>query len=1856
MTRSWSRLLLLLLPVVHGCRHTNIPRPDPVFAPYITAFTAGPVSCSAPVLVRLAEGLDYTDTSAANLATLFDLDPAAEGSVRWHDDHTLAFVPKAPLEPGTIHVVDFHLGRLVKVPNNTSTFRFGFRTLEQHLAVELADVAAMDPGESTVQSISWRVNTADHAGPDALLSCFRAELDGRVLRLRLTSTPDGLRHDLVADSVVRGPRATMLELAWDGGAVGSTDKGRTELALPEAGRFTLLGARTAYEGDHQVRLLFSEAPDPDQELAGLAGITGAPPASIALDGNALVVQPADPQVGDVDVFVAGGLRSRAGSPLARDTTVRMRFPEPGPAVRFVGEGVVLPTTGGRKVPFEAVNLRAVAVRIIRIHADNIPQFLQANDLAGENELARVGRVVAEEDVPLTGTDGTAPGRWNRYFLDLDRMIAADPGAIHRVEIGFRQDQAAFACTGDAPPAPEQWMSGHTEVPKPDESAFDQAGYYYVGDDSWYDEDYDHSRRDDPCSSSYYGARRKVKRNILSSDLGLLAKRNASGGLHVVVSDIRTGAAVGGAQLDVLDLQLRSVGTLTTDAQGIAELKDPAHVPFLVVARSLDQRGYLRVDDGSALDVSAFDVGGSALPKGLKGHLFGERGVWRPGDSLHLAFILHDRERALPKDHPVVLELIDPRGRITHRSVRRQATGDQYGFPCATSADSPTGTWTARVTVGDATFQRPLRIETVKPNRMRIALDLGEGPVLAAQLPRPTHLQATWQHGAPAAQAPVVVSVGLSRAEFKPTGAAGFLFDDLGHQLTEGETVVFEGRTDDAGHARFPFDLRTAPGAPAALRLNVVSRVSDPGGDASTDRQETVLHPYRSYAGVRPPPPDGPWENHTAGTMHHFDVISIDASGRPLPAHTLQVQVLKVDEERWWEGAMDGPTSGRIGESLRVLSTRMVTTDERGRGIVDLNVDPSAWGRHLVRVEDPASGHVSVAMIHFTPASAAAAADRPRDPAATRLAVTVAKEVHTPGEDVMLTIPSTAKGSAIVSLESGHRVLSITRIPLTPGGTIHRFKATAAMMPNIHAHVTLLQPHGDVANDLPIRLYGVVPVRVEDPATHLAPVIDAPREIKPGRPFTIAVSERSGRAMNYTLYAVDEGLLDLTRFRTPDPWAQIYAREALGVQSFDLYDKVIGAFGVQAERVLAVGGSDGGGPVDPSRIGRFKPVVLHAGPLALGPGQRAEHTFTIENYVGSVRVMVVASHVDGAYGHAEHAVPVRQPLMVLATLPRVLGPGEEVDLPVTVFAMEKGMRDVAVSVSVDGNLEAAGPRTGQLRFNSTGEKVVRFKLRTKEHTGAARVMVSAQGGSERASTRIDLGVRASTLPLTRADDGSVQAGGKAELSITPLGVAGTNALMIEVSDLPPLGLERRLRELLGYPHGCLEQTVSKAFPQLYLDGLVDLSDAMKAQIRSDVGTAVGKLSALQRGDGHFNYWPGAVVHDDWSSIYAGHFLLEAGRLGHTIPATMRSKWTDAQRRAARAWSPKADHRSSFIQAYRLYALALAGASEPAAMNRLRSMAGLEPMARWTLAAAYAELGRSDAAAAVTQGLPYAIADYNELGDTYGSGIRDEALIALGLVRAGRQADAAPVVRRISERLGSDAWISTQGTSFALMAVARFSASNGSGNGLDLAVAIDGRPVAVRIGRPLWRQVIDAPDAPHTVQVANNGKGMVFTRITRTGTPRQGEEPASSNGLAMSVSYTTLDGRSLDPARLTQGTDLLVRIELAATGADAILRNVALTQLFPSGWEVRNTRMEGMEGAYADSPFTHQDIRDDRVMTYFDLVRGQRAVFHQRVTAAYAGRFHLPGVQVEAMYDAHIHARSKGMPVQVLAPGADAQAAR
>jgi uncharacterized protein YfaS (alpha-2-macroglobulin family) len=1853
--RRFFAAVLCLLVAAGACKRAPKPRERGELTEaeraVVAAFTSGTISRESPIRVAFHEAVARPEQVGAPIeASPFRFEPRIKGTTVWAAPDRIEFRPAERLPDGQTYAVSLDLGPLFPAGQAPlARFDFVFSTMRQSFDVAVDGLQSADATEVKRQALTGRLVTADVEDAPGVEKVLHASHGGRDLPVSWAHETNRRVHAFTVAGIERAEQATALRLAWDGGPIGVDRKDAREIAVPGLDTFGVDQARAVATPEPHVELRFTDPLKPGQNLKGLVRVGDRDDLRFVIDGSRLEVYGTKGWRGEQTVRVEVGIRNVLGYRMKEARELAVQFGLLKPAVRFAGKGVILPTSAGFTVPVEAVNLRAVTVEAMLIPSSNMPQFLQVNSLDGEQELQRVGRVVWKKTLSLDLTPDKE-NRWLPVGLDVQPLLARSPGGMYRLTLSFRRPHVAWPCEAQPAPAETEAVAGSRDEEQ-EQSYWDSWAENEEGD--WRQR---YENRDNPCHPAYYQRFYdhdiRAARNVLVSDLGLMAKAGEDDDVTVFVTDLRTTDPIGGAEVALLDYQQQTLATGRTDRDGIARVavERPA---FLATVRHGGQTGYLRLDGGSALPIAHFDVAGTRAPKGLKGFLYGERGIWRPGDVLHLTFILHDPAKRLAADHPVRFDLLDPRGQLVRTVTRTRSTDGFYAFDVATAPDAPTGNYTGRVTVGGATFDKTLKVETVMPNRLKIAMDFGTDQ-LRAKGRISGVLTSAWLHGAPARSLKADVELALSPAHTSFKRFDEYVFDDPTRKYETERQQIFEGTLDETGKARVEATVEAETVAPGKLRADLTTRVFEPGGAFSTDRFTIPYSPFERYVGIRTPKGDKTRGMLLTDTKHRLDVALVDPDGGPGGDGEVEVKLYKVDWRWWWERGEEDLAAWAEASVRTPLASGTVKVTN-GAGAWEFEIKYPDWGRYLITAADKAGGHRTGKVVYIDWPGWAGRSQKEAGGGATVLAFAADKPEYAPGETVTLAIPTPQKGRGLVSLESGSRVLHAEWIEAKGQETRYTFTATPEMAPNVYAHVTLLQPHAQTANDLPIRLYGVAPVKVVDPRTRLQPVLDVPEVMPPLATSTITVREATGRPMAYTVAVVDEGLLGLTRFQTPNPWDHFYAREALAVRTWDLYDEIVGAYGAAMERMLAIGGDEAGVSAQGRRANRFPPMVRFLGPFRLAAKATGTHKVDIPQYVGAVRVMVVAGR-DGAFGAAEKSVFVRRPLMLLATLPRVLGPEEDVALPVSVFALEPTVKDVAVAVTTSGPLEVAAEGRKTLTFKAVGDETVDFRLRTKPGLGVATVAVTAASGTERASQRIEIDVRSSTARVVDVLGGTVKPGETWTPDIALPGLAGTNEATLEVSRVPPLDLGRRLEYLVAYPHGCIEQTVSAAFPQLYLGKLLELSAEKQARVQSNVKAALERLRRFQATDGGFGYWPGDDDSADWATNYAGHFAVGAQKAGYLPPQGLLDQWTAFQRRRARAWVPGEGQApgasagaSELTQAYRLYTLALAGAPELPAMNQLRERGSLPVAAKWRLAAAYQLAGQPEAARALATRGPVTIAPYRELAGTYGSDLRDRAMVLEAVVLLDLPEHVGPLARGLSEALSRNQWLSTQETAYALLALAK-AVSDPKGEA-KTAFSFEWAGVgttAVTSASPIVERRLEVGKASPRLLVRNTGTATLYPRLVLSGLPPVGRETTASNGLSLDVRYLTPDDKPLDPSRLAQGTDFKAVVRVTNTGVRGDYREVALSHVVASGWEIRNDRLDPSR-ARATSPFEYQDVRDDRVYTYFGLRAGETKSVEVGLNAGYLGRFYLPMVTVEAMYDATINARAKGQWVEVVAPG-------
>ncbi|TFH19511.1 MAG: hypothetical protein E4H10_17730, partial [Bacteroidia bacterium] len=674
------------------------------------------------------------------------------------------------------------------------------------------------------------------------------------------------------------------------------------------------------------------------------------------------------------------------------------------------------------------------------------------------------------------------------------------------------------------------------------------------------------------------------------------------------------------------------------------------------------------------------------------------------------------------------------------------------------------------------------------------------------------------------------------------------------------------------------------------------------------------------------------------------------------------------------------------------------------------------------------------------------------------------------------------------------------------------------------------------------------------------------------------------------------------------WREFYAKEALGIRTWDLYKYVLGALKGEMAGLLSIGGDEYIEQDGKNNKNRFKPVVKFLGPFELKAGQSRSHTFTMPNYVGSVKTMVVASD-KGAYGLTEKATPVKKPLMVLATLPRVISPGETVTLPVTVFSMDPKVKNVTVEVKTNNLFSIEGPSSRKITFDREGDQVVDFTLKVAKGIGAGQVEVIVKSGMHSASDLIDLQVRMPNPRITTTLNEMVEPGKTWKSSYEAVGLAGTNHGVLEVSVIPPMNLEQRLKYLMQYPHGCVEQTTSAVFPQLFLHRFLELDAKQKSEIQDHISSGINKLKSFQTSNGGLTYWPGSYDNvSEWGTSYAGHFMLEAEALGYKLPLGFVSNWVKYQSGMANSWDRETNYygyrRSHEInQAYRLYTLALAKKPALGAMNRMREMKELTATARWTLAGAYLLIGKKEVAEQLVAGLSTSVASYRELSYTYGSSLRDQAMILEVVTLMGDRVLAKKLVEEVAGQLASGDWYSTQTTAYVLMAIGKFVGESDASGTMEFSYTLNGQMQTVNVNAPMLR--LELPfegEQGGSIELDNTDSRTLFVNMQLDGIPLDQQVANETSDINMEVRYFNMEGNPIDPSRLEQGTDFVAEVSLSHPGIRVNYKELALTQMFPSGWEIRNLRLDNIESSRVKSQPDYQDIRDDRVYSYFGLDKG------------------------------------------------------
>ena len=1783
---------------------------------WIAAYTPEHIDMASQIRIEVTDSLLVRLDTLRPLGKFFRFSPSIQGeAVYAQGGRYLEFSPRpGALKPEESYHCRLDMAALTGI-DTLKEFAFEFRVIRREVKFKEVRVR-IDPADVGMVHIEgllkFNFQPGDLSLDNSLLTCHEKETVSRI-----QPTADSRQYTFSISGIRRQENDFELEIEYN--ATEGCDKIATKVRIPGQAEFKLLRAERHQTVQPYLELEFSAPLDVTQELDGLVTIDGIESLRIDRDRNQIRVYYPNNGLTDLVLRLSELIRSEDGRILKAEVVQHMEQEVLPPAIEIPINGTILPDSRNLSLPFRAVNLAAVDVEVVKIYSDNILTFLQDSEMEESSQLRRVGRLIYKQTVRLDKDPSLNLHQWQNFSVDLNNLFRQERGAIYNIRFTFRK---AYSLYDRVKAAPFEVQNGVTIS---DKDTWDEP-CAYIGrrapDYKW--REYEWQESDDPTKDSYYMSTAHMPEyNLAASNLGLIVKRANSDRLWCTVSDIMTTSPLAGIRVMAYNFQLQEIGTAYTNEQGFADFRADGN-PFVITASDGVSTTFLKINGASELSTSRFDVGGKRNPQGIKGFIYGERGVWRPGDDIYLTMIVEDKQHALPANHPVTMELYTPGGQLYDRQTLTRSVDGIYTFRTKTADDAPTGQWDARFKVGGQTLHHTVRIEAIKPNRLKINIS---SPEMLRGTTSPTiGLDARWLTGPVATdlQASIEMSLFTDPNPFKRYN--DYRFSNPLYELANYKHELLSGGLDSLGQITKQIRIPATQQAPGVLQANLIARVAEAGGDESITSRSVRYSPYEAYVGIRL----GDREFETDCDLH-FPVIAVDPDGKPLDSRELEYKIYRLDWSWWQEGSAAELSRYVQSESARPVASGRLKTSA-GKAEIPFRIDYPAWGKYLVFVRDTGSGHASGGEIYIDWPDWRGHSGKSDPTAATMLSFALDKRNYEVGDMATVYLPRSSGGRVLLSVENGSRVLSRRWVRLSgKEETASKLQVTKDMAPNFYVHATLLQPHAQTVNDLPIRMYGVEGAKVIDRRTILHPQIEVADEILPQREFAIRIHERDNKPMSYTLAIVDEGLLDITAFRTPQPWQAMNRREALGVRTWDMYDDVIGAYAGKFTSILSVGGDEAIREAA-GKEKRFNPVVKFLGPFTLNGGTKT-HRITLPMYVGSVRVMVVAAHA-GSYGSADKTVTVRSPLMLLPTLPRVLACGDRVRLPVNLFASDEALGDIQVNIETEGPVFVARGRSRTLHFASAGEKMVDFELLCdRQKSGQAKIRISARGGGHSVNETLAIDVRNPQPLITTVETRNVGGGAGDRFSWQGM---EDGSVRMEIATIPVIPFSGVFSFMADYGHFCTEQLSAKAMYLLYARRFLHENEQRQAEeMLPDI---LKKILSRQLPDGGFAYWPGYTDAQPWVTSMAGEVMIEARRQGFAIDRKAVDRWIEHQKNAVRNYRHTTVRAADLVQAYRLYTLVLAGEKPAAAMNKLRESPNLSQQALMRLAAAYVILERGDVAAKLIEKAdetPRLPGSY----ETFYTPLRDLAMEVETWALIGDSNRVATAARKLADKFSSKNY-STQEIAFTSVAMSRLADLMTSDNNEVIISQSGEKALILRNMQDVEEVALNA--ATGSVSIENKGKEIVCVSLTTSRRPAADETiQDTAAGVEISVRYTDRQGREIEVEKLRQGEEFIARVSVKKSAGDS--ESMALTLAVPSGWEIWNERLMN-EAAARD--LKHLDIRDDRICWYFGMNVGETREFSIRLRAAWCGEFVLPAVVCEDMYDTSCRAVLSNRTVEVL----------
>jgi uncharacterized protein YfaS (alpha-2-macroglobulin family) len=1487
-----------------------------------------------------------------------------------------------------------------------------------------------------------------------------------------------------------------------------------------------------------------------------------------------------------------GMKSKSGRGLANEVVNPIRLNDFPVQVGFVDQGNLLPAAGSAQVLVKSVNAKKIHVEVRKIYRNNLLRYLQTGDRDNSGALAWEGDL----DVPAFDKNheqetALSLAKWQRQ--------------------GFRGMLLLHLSANN--------LSGEESSENEGEGEYDEDG-------GW---------RGYGSLRNYQGKR---QRWVLVTDLGLVAKVSGKD-LWVQVMRLNDLQPVAGAKIEVISQTNQVMQSRSSDAQGRILFKDflegpeQSHAAMLLASQG-DDFAFLDLNQG-ALGQERFDVGGDPfVADGLDAFISSDRGLYRPGDTANFTAIVRHLDLSVAdKLPPLRLRIRNSEG---NEVAKLKGSADNNGlaiFSFSATSGLPTGAYRADLGFEDGQVLRSanFKIEEFIPQKIKVEL---QGPKQGLQKDQELEasVKARMLFGAEAPGLKVSGQVEWEPRNFVSAEFPGYSFYDVTRNFQGQSEALPEGSTNAQGLFNFKLNFPAQYQPPSMLEARLYAEVMDEGGRPVSAYTTVEAHPYDHYLGLKV-------EGGGEGTDKPLTVKVAAASpdGKALDLKNVPVVVRR---KSWYSIFRRYHWRGQRWESTFYEETVLMKTLDLAQGKGDFVFTPTGYGEYTIIV-GAEEGHRASHRFY-----AGQAQDSGDLEGADKLGLEFDQAKVKAGENARLRIKAPFAGRLLLTIER-EKVFETRILDVPQGNSVQSFKMEDAWLPNVYAVGVLTRKPDEAHRELPMVSFGVVPLIGDTRSRALDIQWETPGQVASKAQFQAKLKIPGGAGAKVVLAAVDEGILQIVGFESPDPHKHFYRKRGLTTQTWSTFRDLL----PEVFRKEAIGGDEEAAlkkkhlnPVDAQRV---KSMARYSGVLTADAEGRVTWDLPLKGFQGEIRLMAIA--VEGKrFGGSDKHVQIADEVVLESYLPRFLAPEDSIDLPVTLYNRGKKAKSFKVKLDLDGPVSVQGEASQALEVPAGGQGRLRFQVKARASIGKARFNVAAyEGVSKSASQETELAVRPAAPMITLFKGGRLKPGESVEMAV-PAGWLKTgqkSRLLAGSDDLTRFA--KKLEQLLAYPHGCAEQLTSQVFPLLYFKDvslLPGADDEKKAKATRNIQFVVDRLQAMQAPDGGIDYWENPSQSNPYLTRFVGHFLLEAERLGYKPNEGMMER---LRHRLAEMpsdsyiWADyyETNDLAGVADPYLLWVKALAGSPDKQAMHALRDqrLGTMGADDRCMLSLAYSAIGDAASAKKV---LPLKSAVWNTgrryfYGGSLGTPTKTVALY-LNALAAINPLDGGigDVIDDLAKRAMADDYFHTQETAWMLMGVARAA----QGNGMEVSGEWG---IVGESQRAFQQKSFHAePEQPSgkTLRLKNTGTAALNYSLSAEGYAAQPRPESIFKGIKLKRVYRNKSGGTVDLAKVVQGDIVVVTLQADLSEA---MENLVFVDLLPAGFEVDNPRLNsrGELGFDPETSFTpaNADYRDDRVLLFTKGVPQGKLNFSYTVRAVSPGQYRVPGVLVEAMYKPDVFAR-------------------